>query len=105
VVPNHNFLSVSNLRYETLLRRLSLQMTRAWSGPPLGVDFIVLKTGSQGPRFSAAKPEALTRAFAGGDPDLAIVFPVIGEYPLPDGSRATLRARHVPALTGVQPAE
>src|SRR5205823_8276251 len=88
VVPNYNFLSVSNLRYEALVRGLPLQVTRAWSGPPLGVHFVVLKTGSQGPSFSTPKLDRITRAFAGEDPDLAIAFPVIGEYPLPDGSRA-----------------
>jgi hypothetical protein len=105
VVPNYAFLSVSSLRYEALRRELPLQVTRAWSGPPLGIDFVVLKTGSQGPSFSAAKPERITRAFAGEDPDLASAFPVIGEYPLPDGSRAVLRARRIPALEHVAPAE
>src|SRR5262249_1668470 len=83
VVPNHNFRSVSNLRYEAYRRGQPIEMTRAWSGPPLGVNFVVLKTGSQGPSFSAARPAAITRAFAGDDPDLAVVFPVIGEYALP----------------------
>jgi len=105
VVPNYNYLSVSNLRYEALRRGLPLQMMRAWSGPPFGVDFIVLKTGSQGPSFSAARPEGIMRAFAGGDPDLATAFPVIGEYSLPDGSRAILRARRIPPVSGIAPAE
>src|SRR5215831_15115470 len=105
VVPNDNFLSVSNLRYEAYQRGLPLRMTRAWSGPPLGVDFIVLKTGSQGPTFSAAKPTAITRAFSEGDPDLVTVFPVIRDYPLPDGSHAILRERRIPPLTGVAPAD
>jgi len=105
VVPNYNFLSVSNLRYEAYRRGQPIEMTRAWSGPPLGVDFVVLKTGSQGPSFSAAKPAAITRAFAGGDPELAMVFPAIGEYLLPDGSHAILRQRRVPPLAGVAPAE
>jgi hypothetical protein len=103
IVPNYNFLSVSNLRYEALARGLPLQMTRAWSGPPLGVDFMVLKTGSQGPSFSAAKPEGIMRALGGADPDLATAFPVIAEYPLPDGSRAIVRARRIPPVDGVAP--
>ncbi len=105
VVPNYNFLAVSNLRYEALVRQLPLEMTRAWAGPPLGVDLMVLKTGSQGPAFSAAKPEGIMRAFAGEDPDLATAFPVVAEYPLPDGSRAIIRARRIPSLVGVDPAE
>ena len=105
VVPNYNFLAVSNLRYEALVRQLPLEVTRAWAGPPLGVDLMVLKTGSQGPSFSAAKPEGIMRAFAGEDPDLATAFPVVAEYPLPDGSQAIIRARRIPPLVGVDPAE
>jgi len=57
VVPNHNFFSVSNFRYESALRRLPLLMTRPWSDAPLGVEFVILKTGSQGPSFSVARAE------------------------------------------------
>jgi hypothetical protein len=79
-------------------------MTRGWSGPPLGVDFVILKTGSQGPSFTVEKAERLTRRFA-DDPYLAEVFPVIAEYPLPDRSLGILRARQVPPLRGLAPAE
>jgi LmeA-like phospholipid-binding len=103
-VPNYNFFSVSNFRYEALRRRLPLEMTRGWSGPPLGIDFVILKTGSQGPSFTVAKAEHLTRAFA-EDPFLAEVFPVIAEYPLPDRSRGVVRARRIPPLRDVTPAE
>ena len=98
VVPNYNFLSVSNFRYEAAIRRLPLQMTRPWSDSPLGVDFVILKTGSQGPSFSVARSERIVRAFDGGDPYLAEIFPVVGEYSLPDGSRAILRRRHIQPL-------
>jgi hypothetical protein len=102
VVPNYSFFSVSNFRYEALRRRLPFEMTRGFVGPPLGVDFVILKTGSQGPRYAVEKPERLTRAFA-EDAYLSEVFPVIAEYPLPDGSRGILRIRRVPALVGVAP--
>jgi hypothetical protein len=65
------------------------------------VDFVILKTGSQGPSWSAEKLERLSGAIAGGDPYLAAIYPVIGEYPLPDGSRGILRARRIQPLTGV----
>jgi hypothetical protein len=39
------------------------------------------------------------------DPHLDRVFPVIGEFPLPDGSRATVRARRLAPVTGSTPAE
>jgi hypothetical protein len=98
VVPNHNFFSVSNFRYEGAVRRLPLQMTRPWGDAPLGVDFVILKTGSQGPSFSVAKAERITSAFDGGDPYLAEIFPVVSEYALPDGSRGILRRRRIEPL-------
>ena len=101
VVPNYNFFSVSNFRYDAARLGLPLRMTRAWSGPPLGVDFVILKTGSQGPVWTAEKLERLSGAFAGGDPHLAALYPVIGEYPLPEDSRGILRARRIQPLTGV----
>ena len=94
VVPNYNFFSVSNFRYEAARRRLPLEVTRGWNGPPLGVDLVVLKTGSQGPSYTVAKAERLSRAFA-EDRYLDRIYPVIGEYPLPDGSRGVLRARRI----------
>lgn len=104
VVPNYNFFSVSNFRYDAARLGLPFTMTRPWSGPPLGVDFVILKTGSQGPSWSVEKPERITRAIDGGDPHLAAIFPVVGTYPLPDGSVASLRQRRIPALAGVSPA-
>jgi DUF2993 family protein len=101
VVPNDNFFSVSNFRYETVRRGLPYRMTRAWSDAPLGIDFIILKSGDQGPAYSASRPERLTRAFAGGDPYWVSAFPVVGRYALPDGSVGYLRARRIPPLTGV----
>jgi len=78
-------------------------MTRSWTDAPLGVDFVVLKTGAQGPSYAAARPERISRAFTGGDPYWMSAFPVIAEYPLPDGSTASLRARRIPPLVGVTP--
>jgi len=89
VIPNDNFFSVSNFRYETVRRGLPYRMTRAWSDAPLGVDFVILKSRDQGPSYASARPERLTRAFAGGDPYWISAFPVIAEYPLPDGSTAS----------------
>jgi hypothetical protein len=104
VVPNYNFFSVSSFRYESLRRGLPFQMVRGWTGPPFGIDFVILKTGSQGPSFTVAKAERLTRAFV-EDRYLDAQFPVIATYPLPDGSHASLRARRIPPLRDVAPAE
>jgi len=68
------------------------------------VDFVILKTGSQGPSWTVEKPLRITRAIEGGDPYLAEIFPVVGTYPLPDGSVGSLRQRRIPALAGVLPA-
>jgi len=104
VVPNDNFFSVSNFRYEAAVQQLPFKMTRPWADAPLDVDFAILKTGHQGPSYSVAKSEAINRAFE-KDPYLAEIFPVVAEYPLPDGSRGILRARRIPPLAGVAPAE
>src|SRR5262245_7424765 len=103
VVPNYNFFSVSNFRYDAARLGLPVTMTRPWSGPPMGVDFVIAKSGSQGPSWSVERPERLTRALDGGDPYLAEIFPIIGRYPLPDGSEGSLRQRRIPPLVGVTP--
>jgi hypothetical protein len=67
VVPNYNFFSVSSSRYEVARRRLPFEMTRPWSDAPLGADFVILKTGPQGPSFSVAKATRIVKAFNGAD--------------------------------------
>ena len=76
--------------------RLDLRFVRAWDDPPLGIDYMILKTGNVGPQWTAEKAIRVSERLA-RDPALARVFPVIGEFPLPDGSTATVRARRVPA--------
>ena len=100
VVPNYYSFSVSNFRYEAARRGLRLRMVRAWAGPPFGIDFAILKTGNQGPEFSVAKPRRIMQAFE-SDPFLAHIYPVVGEYPLPDGSRAQLRMRRIEPVASV----
>jgi 4-amino-4-deoxy-L-arabinose transferase-like glycosyltransferase len=100
VVPNYYSFSVSSFRYEAARRELPLDMMRGWTGPPFGVDFVVLKTGSQGPAFSVSKPQRIMEAFE-RDAFLARVYPVVGEYPLPDGSLAQLRMRRIEPPPGV----
>jgi hypothetical protein len=95
VVPNDNYFSVSNFRYYAVRDGLRLRWTRAWDESPVGVDFMVLKTGDQGPSWTADRPRRIAERFA-SDPHLARVFPVIAEVALPDGSKGTLRARRVP---------
>lgn len=94
VVPNDNFFSLSNFRYYGVRDDLPLTFTRAWDGAPLGIDYVVLKTGDLGPDATEERPRRVTERFA-TDPHLARVFPVIGEFELPDGSVATVRARRL----------
>jgi hypothetical protein len=56
---------------------------------------MITKTGDQGPSWTADKPRRIAEKLA-TDPHLAAAFPVIGEFPLPDGSVATVRARRIP---------
>jgi len=95
VVPNYNFFSVSNFRYYATRDGLPIRFLRAWDGEPLGVQYVVLKTGPIGPSWTAGKIERLMERLA-REPHLSRVYPVIAEFALPDGSTATLRARRVP---------
>jgi len=103
VVPNDNFFSVSNFRYYGVRDDLPLTFTRAWDGAPLGIDYVILKTGDLGPDAGEERLRRVTERFA-TDAALARVFPVIGEFDLPDGSVATVRARRLPAVVHVAPA-
>ena len=94
VVPNDNFFSVSNFRYYAVRDELPLRLTRPWDGEPLGIDYMLLKTGDQGPDFSEAKSRRVIERLA-RDPALARAYPVIAEFPLPDGSTGMLRARRL----------
>jgi 4-amino-4-deoxy-L-arabinose transferase-like glycosyltransferase len=100
VIPNDNYFSVSNFRYYAVRDQLPLRFMRPWDGEPLGIDYMILKTGDQGPDFSEAKSlramERLER-----DAALARAYPIVAQLTLPDGSTGTLRARRLgdPAAT------
>jgi hypothetical protein len=102
VVPNFAVFSVSNFRYYALRDGYDIRFVRAWDDPPLGIDYMILKTGDVGPSWTAEKSRRVAERLA-ADPHLARVFPVIGEFPLPDGSVASVRARRIPALTDIAP--
>jgi hypothetical protein len=103
VVPNAGLFSTSNFRYYGTVEGLPLRVTRAWDDEPLGVDYMILKTGNVGPSWTAEKPRRI-EARLRDDPHLARVFPVLGTWPLPDGSVATLRVRRVPGALDATPA-
>ncbi|HEU5323431.1 MAG TPA: hypothetical protein VFX28_21670, partial [Methylomirabilota bacterium] len=97
VVPNHERFSVANFRYYARRDGLPLRFVRAWDDAPLGVDYMILKSGDQGPAWTVERARRVVDRLA-RDPALARVFPVIAELPLPDGSVAVVRGRRVDAL-------
>src|SRR5438876_56069 len=103
VVPNYPTFSVSNFRYEAKRRGLPFTMLRPWGATPFGVDFVIVKSGDLGPDFSIAKARRIMQMLAAPCSNLARLFPVVGQYTLPDGSRAELRARRIGSPGGVTP--
>src|SRR5262249_48667546 len=85
--------STSNFRYYAVRDGLDMRVGRAWDSP-LGIRYMVLKSGDQGPSWTADKPRKIAERLA-TDAELERVFPIIGQFPLPDGSTATVRARDV----------
>lgn len=95
VIPDHAFFSPSNFRYYTRRERLPFRIVPAWPTDPVGIDYVVVKTGEVGPRRSTAASERASAQLA-REPMLARVYPVIADLPLPDGSTASVRARRIP---------
>ena len=91
VVPNHMWFSPANFRYYAVRDRQPLQIVRAWDDAPVGIEYMVLKTGDVGPSWTEGKSRRAAARL--DDVDVARAFPVIAEVPLPDGSTATVRAR------------
>jgi hypothetical protein len=104
IVPNHANFSTSNFRYYAARDGRALRVVRAWDEMPIGIDYMVFKTGDVGPAWTETKSRRAT-ARVDDDPDLARAFPVIADLPLPDGSRATVRARDIAAGVDATPAE
>jgi 4-amino-4-deoxy-L-arabinose transferase-like glycosyltransferase len=100
VIANHAHFSPSNFRYYALRDGLPLHVVRAWEGEPLGVEYMILKTGDLGPAWSVDKAQKVLERLA-ADRSLSHAFPLIAEFPLPDGSVASVRARRLAEETGV----
>jgi hypothetical protein len=97
VVPNYPWFSAANFRYYAVRDDLPVVVSRAWDGEPVGVDYMILKSGDLGPAYTIAKARQVMERLA-ADRYLAEAFPPIGELPLPDGSTATVRARRLPRV-------
>jgi hypothetical protein len=102
VAPNHPHFSPANFRYYATRDALPLRIARAWESDPIGIDYMILKTGDVGPPWTADKSRRVAQRVE-TDAELARVFPVIGEFALPDGSTATVRARRISAAPGITP--
>src|SRR3989442_10111229 len=98
VPPNSAWFSIANFRYYAVRDDLPLRFMRAWDDEPLGVDYMILKTGDVGPPWTAERPRRIVARLA-ADRHLALPSPVIGEIPLPDGPRATARAPPLPVVS------
>jgi hypothetical protein len=101
VVPNHPKFSVSNFRYYAVRDGLPLTFMRAWDDP-FGVAYMIVKSGDVGPPWTAERIERV-RARLAADRSLAGVYPVIAEFALPDGSKAEVRVRRIPANLEITP--
>lgn len=102
VVPNYSRFSASNFRYYAVRDGRPFSFSRAWDAEPLGIQYMILKTGDVGPPWTAAKIQRVDARLA-SDRNLARIFPVIGEFPLPDGSIGSVRARRIPVGLDVAP--
>jgi dolichyl-phosphate-mannose-protein mannosyltransferase/DUF2993 family protein len=102
VVPNYSLFSVSNFRYYAVRDGRPFSFSRAWDDEPLGLHYMILKTGDVGPSWTAAKIQRVNARLA-SDRNLARIFPVIGEFPLPDGSVGSVRVRRMPVGLDVAP--
>jgi hypothetical protein len=103
VVPDDPYFSRSTFRYYARLKELPVHVAKAWSGDaPLFVDYVLVKTGDQGPAHTTRQARAVMARLEAGDPTLVPLLRPMAELPLPDATRATLYrvgARPAPGLS------
>ena len=102
VLSDHESFSADNFRYYARRDRLRFRVVPAWETEPMGVDYVIAKSGDVGARPTA---EASRRAMAQLERDAALarVYPVVADFRLPDGSTASVRARRVPDGVSTSP--
>ncbi len=101
VLPDHPYLSRFTLRYQATRAGLPVRVVPAWSGPPLFVDYVLTKSGAQGPDQTTGEARALMARLTAGDPTLVPLLRPVTEMALPDGSRAALYRIASPRVRGV----
>jgi dolichyl-phosphate-mannose-protein mannosyltransferase len=102
VLPDHAFFSASNFGYYARRDRVPFRIVPAWSTDPIGIDYVIGKSGDAGPPRLAQAGQRASGQLA-RDPTLARVYPAIAEFPLPDGSTASVRVRRVPEGVSMAP--
>ena len=102
VLPDHALFSPSNFGYYARRDRVPFRIVPAWSIDPIGIEYVIGKSGDAGPPRLAQAGERASEQLA-RDPALARVYPAIAEFPLPDGSTASVRVRRVPEGVSMAP--
>jgi hypothetical protein len=102
VLPDHASFSSANFRFYARRDRLPLEIGPAWPADPVGVDYVITKSGDPGSGRSAGAGQRAAGQLA-RDAALARVYPVIAELPLPDGSTVAVRVRRIPDGVAMSP--
>lgn len=103
VVPDAIYFSPFTFAYYATREGRPVRVTKAWRGPsPRFVDYVLTKSGDQGPAYTTDAARAVMARLDAGDPVLVPLLRRVAVFPLPDDSRATLyrvAAREVPGLS------
>jgi hypothetical protein len=102
VLADHASFFPGSFRYYARRDRLPLAIVRAWDTDPIGIGYMVVKSGDAGAGRTAEASQRASGRLA-RDVALARVYPVIADFPLPDGSTASVRARRVPDGISMNP--
>ena len=102
IVPDHAAFSHFSFAYQAHLEGERLRIVKAWTGPPMFIDYVVTKSGEQG-NPHATQARALMARLAAPDQTLVPLLSPLADWPLPDGSRAVLYRVAPTPVTGVTP--
>lgn len=95
IVPDYPEFSRSNFRYAATLSHFPYRFGRAWDESPIGYDYVVLKTGDQGPLFATRKARRIMERLSKSETEFRKVFPVLARFPLPTGEEAIVLKREI----------
>ena len=104
IVPDHVAFSHFGFAYQAHFERDRARIVKAWKGPPMFIDYVVTKSGEQGPPRTTQATRALMARLAAPDPTLVPLLSPLAAWPLPDGSQAALYRVAPTPVAGVAPA-